>query len=56
MGLDGAKIIDGDLANDIYNDFMSLYDEGYEIEEIIPYCNKMEREYLLRKGDMTDEF
>ncbi len=34
MGLDGAKIIDGDLANDIYNDFMSLYDEGYEIEEI----------------------
>ncbi len=25
MGLDGAKIIDGDLANDIYNDFMSLY-------------------------------
>ena len=34
MSLDGAKIIDGDLANDIYNDFMSLYDESYEIEEI----------------------
>ncbi len=34
MGLDGAKIIDSDLANDIYNDFMSLYDEGYKIEEI----------------------
>jgi len=29
---------------------------SYEIEEIIPYCNKMEREYLLKKGDMTDEF
>ena len=34
MGLDGAKIIDSDLANDIYNDFMALYDEGYKIEEI----------------------
>ena len=34
MSLDGVKIIDGDLANDIYNDFMTLYDEGYKIEEI----------------------
>lgn len=32
MGLDGAKIIDGDLANDIYNDFMSLYDEGMKLK------------------------
>ncbi|MBQ9036505.1 MAG: helix-turn-helix domain-containing protein [Erysipelotrichaceae bacterium] len=29
---------------------------SYEVEEIIPYCNKTERDYLLRKGEKTDEF
>ena len=50
MSLDGVKIIDGDLANDIYNDFMTLYDEGYKIEEI---KSKIE-EYKLELIDDLD--
>lgn len=52
MSLDGAKIIDGDLANDIYNDFMSLYDEGYEIEEI---KSKIEEYKLELRDDLEQE-
>lgn len=34
MAIDGTKIIDGDYANDIYNEFMDLYDEGESVDKI----------------------
>ena len=34
MATDGVKIIDGDLAFDIYSIFMDMYDAGNSIEEI----------------------
>lgn len=34
MATDGVKIIDGDLAHDIYNEFMELYDAGDDVESI----------------------
>lgn len=35
MATDGVKIIDGDLANDLYAHFMIMYDEGSDIETLI---------------------
>ena len=34
MATDGVKIIDGDLAHDVYHRFMDLYDAGETIEGI----------------------
>jgi len=34
MAIDGPKIIDSDLAHDIYNEFMDLYDFGLDISKI----------------------
>ena len=34
MAIDGTGIIDSDLAHDIYNEFMDLYDAGLFIDEI----------------------
>ncbi|MDJ1478866.1 hypothetical protein QNI16_00135 [Cytophagaceae bacterium YF14B1] len=34
MATDGIKIIDGDLAHDVYWGFMDLYDEGMPMEDI----------------------
>ncbi|WP_375417907.1 hypothetical protein [uncultured Hymenobacter sp.] len=34
MATDGVKIIDGDLASDIYGTFMEMYDAGASIQEI----------------------
>ncbi len=34
MATDGVKIIDGDLASDIYGKFMEMYDAGTPLEEI----------------------
>ncbi|HEX8350100.1 MAG TPA: hypothetical protein VF598_09055, partial [Hymenobacter sp.] len=34
MATDGVKIIDGDLAHDVYHTFMDLYDAGKPIAEI----------------------
>lgn len=34
MATDGVKIIDGDLAHDVYHTFMDLYDAGESIETI----------------------
>jgi len=34
MAIDGTKIIDSDLAHDVYNEFNELYDNGLEIEGI----------------------
>lgn len=34
MALDGTKIIAGDLAHDVYNDFMDWYDEGLLVDDI----------------------
>ena len=34
MAIDGVKIIDGDLAHDVYNTFMDLYDSGESTETI----------------------
>lgn len=42
MGIDGAKIVDGDLAHDLYSEFMSLFDEKYSIAEIILSMSKWE--------------
>jgi hypothetical protein len=40
MALDGPKIIDGDLANDIYIEFMDLYDSDFPVSEIISTIEK----------------
>jgi hypothetical protein len=34
MAIDGVKIIDSDLAHDVYNEFMDLYDANVEIDKI----------------------
>ncbi len=34
MAIDGTKIIDSDLAHDVYNEFVDLYDAGVEVIEI----------------------
>lgn len=34
MAIDGTKIIDSDLAHDIYSKFMDLYDAGFDINDI----------------------
>jgi hypothetical protein len=34
MAIDGVKIIDSDIAHDVYNEFTDLYDSGIEIEDI----------------------
>src|SRR5882762_2733257 len=34
MAIDGIKIIDSDLAHDVYNEFMDLYDANVEIDKI----------------------
>ncbi len=34
MAIDGTKIIDSDLAHDIYSEFMDLYDANFEVEAI----------------------
>ncbi len=34
MAIDGVKIIDSDLANDVYNEFMDLYDANMDFSEI----------------------
>ncbi|MBD2721394.1 hypothetical protein [Hymenobacter armeniacus] len=34
MATDGVKIIDGDLAHDVYSTFMEMYDAGASIQEI----------------------
>lgn len=34
MAIDGTKIIDSDLANDVYNEFMDLYDADVDLNEI----------------------
>jgi hypothetical protein len=34
MAIDGIKIIDSDLANDVYNEFMDLYDANMDLSEI----------------------
>src|ERR1700741_2099260 len=34
MAIDGTRIIDGDLAHDVYNEFMELYDADVEVAEI----------------------
>ncbi len=34
VAIDGTKIIDSDLAHDVYNEFMDLYDSGLEIGAI----------------------
>lgn len=34
MAIDGVKIIDSDLANDVYGGFMDLYDANVEIDKI----------------------
>jgi hypothetical protein len=34
MALDGVKIIDSDLAHDIYNEFIELYDTNVPVADI----------------------
>src|SRR5688572_27747024 len=34
MAIDGIKIIDSDLAHDVYGEFMDLYDANVAIDEI----------------------
>jgi hypothetical protein len=34
MAIDGVKIIDSDLAHDVYNEFMDLYDANVEVDKI----------------------
>jgi hypothetical protein len=34
MAIDGVKILDSDMAYDIYNEFMDLYDANVKIDEI----------------------
>lgn len=48
MAIDGTKIIDSDIAHDIYNEFMDLYDADVDIVEI---KNKIET----RRNDIFDE-
>ncbi|MBD2716005.1 hypothetical protein IC231_13245 [Hymenobacter sp. BT646] len=38
MATDGVKIIDGDYAHDLYNQFMDLYDAGASLAEIETQC------------------
>lgn len=49
MAIDGTKIIDSDLANDIYGEFMDLYDADTEITEIKKKIEKF------RDGNLDDE-
>ncbi len=46
MAIDGTKIIDGDLAHDVYNEFMDLYDANVEIAEIKRKIEKWRNEDL----------
>ena len=52
MAIDGPKIIDSDLANDVYGEFMELYDSGKTIDDI-----KKQIEKNWKKEDLDeDEF
>jgi hypothetical protein len=50
MALDGPKIIDGDLANDVYGEFMELYNSGNTIEDI-----KTQIEKSWKKEDFDED-
>lgn len=46
MAIDGTKIIDGDLAHDVYSEFMNLYDADFDITEIKQKVEKWQDETL----------
>lgn len=54
MAIDGVKIIDSDIAHDIYNEFMDLYDSGMEITGIIDIVGKWRD--LLNDDEVEHEF
>ena len=51
MATDGVKIIDGDLAHDVYHTFMDLYDAGESIETIKSTVEKLR----VDNDDVDDE-
>lgn len=51
MSTDGVKIIDGDLAFDIYSSFMNLYDENASTEELL---QRYEEDKQLCSNDEED--
>lgn len=46
MAIDGIKIIDSDLAHDVYNEFMDLYDANVEIDKIREKIETWRSEHL----------
>jgi hypothetical protein len=44
LAIDGPKIIDSDLAYDIYNEFIDLYDSGMDVEDIKKKIEKWQSE------------
>ena len=51
MATDGVKIIDGDLAHDVYGTFMDLYDAGESIEAIKTVVEQLQTD----NDDVDDE-
>lgn len=52
MAIDGVKIIDSDLAHDIYNEFLDLYDSNLSLPEI---RNKIESHLPVLTDDLEYE-